>query len=145
MGESFAVEVGRMPGTYRFPRTALRRIAKAAREADIHELCYVVLGRGARVERVLRVPNRAADTVLHHEIRVADFERVRRKQREAGLKCLGLLHTHPLSEAVPGPGDVSGYAAGTLLFIYGDCSEELRAYRLTGGGAVYVEKQIVLI
>ncbi|HNQ24868.1 MAG TPA: Mov34/MPN/PAD-1 family protein [Phycisphaerae bacterium] len=134
-----------MPHTYRFPKKALARIARASRKADIHEVCYLVFGRGGRVRSVVRMRNHARDTVLHHAFGAAEWARVRRKQHARGLNCLGALHTHPIAPAVPGRGDLAGYPPGSLMFIYADCDRELRAYRLKRGGRGYVEKRIVLV
>lgn len=134
-----------MPNTYYFPKSAFRRIKGSARLADLHELCYVVLGRGGRVSKVVRIPNRAKDTTMRHLVADRDVQRVRRRESVSGLSVLGFLHTHPASTAEPGPGDLAGYADATLLFIYADVYEELRAFRVTSHSPGYVEKAVRLV
>ena len=56
--------------------------------------------------------------------------------RRPELVLLGILHSHPLSHAVPGPGDLDGYQSGSLIFIYSDIYDELRAFRLRDGQPV---------
>ena len=112
-----------MPTRYYLTVKEFDRLKAAAGKADIHELCYLVFGRGGRIERIIEVPNRAEDTVMQHVIGRADYERARRRKSLAHLKCLGFLHTHPVSPAVPSDGDIEGYPNGTLIFIYSDTDE----------------------
>ncbi len=131
-----------MPRKYRFPRQAYVRVKRAAHRADVRELCYLLFGKGGTIDRVIQVPNRAVDDVCHHVFGTADFERVRLKMKKLGYKHIGYLHTHPVSEPVPGPGDVAGYAKGALVSIYADRTKELRLFRITKKGKGYVEKQL---
>lgn len=134
-----------MPNRYFFPRRALRHIRTSARGADHAEICYVVLGRGARIRRALRIPNRAPDPRGRHIVTVRDYENVRQKASRWSLNCLGILHSHPVSDAFPGEGDIDGYDPGTLIFIYSVPDDALRAFRLKTAGKRYVEKSVILI
>lgn len=133
-----------MPNTYHFPSRSLVRLHRESHKSGIHELCYLLFGRGARIIKTVRVPNRAEDTVLNHVFGTADFERARSHDSVRTLSFLAYLHTHPCSPARPSPGDVRGYEPGTLIFIYADISCDLRAFRLRVGGKRYVEKPIKL-
>ncbi len=133
-----------MPNTYYIPKRQFEKLRKRAEIAEIHEVCFVVFGRGSRIVRLVEVPNRASDTVFHHVIMEADFQRVRKRRSLMHLKCLGFLHTHAVAEAIPSRGDIVGYAKGTLMFIYSD-SDRLRAYRLDDSRRGYIEKQVVVV
>ena len=133
-----------MPTKYYLTVKEFDHLKTAAREADIHELCYLVFGRGGHIERVIQVPNRAEDTVLNHVISRDDYERARGRKSVAHLKCLGFLHTHPISPAVPSDGDIDGYPNCTLIFIYSDTDEEIRAFRLISARPGYTEKTVLL-
>ena len=133
-----------MPSTYHLPRTLLRRLQRESHKADIHELCYLLFGRGARISKMIKIPNRADDTVLKHVIMSRDVERVRSLASVRHLSQLGYLHTHPVSQARPSQADVKGYAPGTLIFIYADCFRDLRAFRIRIDGRRFVEKMIEL-
>ena len=133
-----------MPNTYFVPRAVLRQIDKTARKADIHEICYVLFGRGSHVHRALRIPNRAPDTVMHTVIETRDVNRARSRASVRRLHVIGYLHTHILSRALPSRGDVRGWNVGTLLFIYSELYQEFRAFRLIHRRPGYVEKRVVV-
>jgi len=133
-----------MPNEYIIPRRILSHIAKDAEKADIHELCYIVFGKGSKIKKVIPIPNRADNTVLHHEIWNKDYSKILKRKSVNNLHCLGILHTHPISIAYPGKGDISGYKVGTLIFIYSDIHEELRAFRITNHHSGYIEKKVVI-
>ena len=123
----------------------LSRIEKAANKADIHEICYLMFGRGSRVYRALRIPNRAPDTVMHCVINNQDVAMARLRRSARDFHLLGYLHTHILSRAVPSEGDIKGWSAGTLLFIYSELHKEFRAFRVVDKRPGYIEKRIILV
>ncbi len=134
-----------MPNTYYIPKRQFDKLRKRAEIAEIHEVCFVVFGRGSQIVRLVEVPNRGSNTVMQHVIKEEDFQRVRRWKSLRHLQCLGLLHTHILSDAIPSRGDLEGYAKGNLMFIYSDDTDRLRAYRLDNSRRGYVEKQVVVV
>lgn len=134
-----------MPKMYEFPRSALRRIQRDAARADIHEVCYLLFGRGRKIAHVVRVPNRATDTVCHSVIADEDYQRVRARRSLQGAQFLGLLHTHPIGDAEPGRGDVKGSKVGALLLVYSDISGELRAFRRVPTRKGYIEKEVLIV
>lgn len=127
-----------------FSRNQYYRIKRAAAEAVIHELCYLVFGRERQVVRVIRVPNRASDTVMHHVFGSEDFDRVQSWPSLKKLSFLGFLHTHILSDAVPSLGDIAGYPQKTVIFIYSADTESLRSFEIVGGKIGYIERAILL-
>lgn len=134
-----------MPRTYYISRRKLATLKRSAERADIHELCYLVFGRGARIMRLIRVPNRAEDSVMHHVFAARDVCKVRLRESLKQYSLLGYLHTHILSDAYPSQGDVEGYPNGTLIFIYADHCNELRAFRTADESRGYIEKCVRII
>ena len=134
-----------MPNTYCFPLRAYRRLKDDAVAAGITEICYLLFGSGSTIKRVVRVPNRAEDTVCSHVFGAEDFARARRGARKHGLNFVACLHTHPVSEAMPGAGDVTGYALGALIFIYSKATGELRAFRITKKGRGFSQKKVIIV
>lgn len=134
----------RMPSTYRIPRPLVSRLQRESWKAGINELCYLVFGKGATISRLVGVPNRADDPVLHHVFGSGDFERVRSRRSLNGLYFLGFLHTHPVPPVSPGKGDIEGYRKGTLIFIYSQVEHSLGAFRLLGGREGYLTKHVVM-
>jgi hypothetical protein len=58
------------------------------------------------------------------------------------------LHTHSLTNAFPGEGDIAGAENGTLLFIYSTRFDELRAFRIKRGSylrPLVIEKRIEIV
>lgn len=134
-----------MPKTYYISRKDRNRIRASAVRADIHEVCFALFGRGGRIERVIKVPNRAEDTVLHSLILTRDIRRIRSELAGSKLQLLALLHSHPLSRSIPSRGDIQGNDRGSLIFIYSEIYDELRAFRITRNGRGYVEKGVVVV
>jgi len=93
----------------------------------------------------MSIPNRAEDTVLTHVIGSRDVHRVRKDRSVRGLWLLGFLHTHPVSVALPSAGDLAGYAPDTLIFIYSECHEELRAFRVARKPGKFIEKKVDIV
>lgn len=121
---------------FEFPRRERDKIQRAARRAEIFEVCFAVFGRGKRVARAVRLRNRSKSRLGHHAVHLEDIRRARARLRRPELVLLGILHSHPLSHAAPGSGDLEGYRSGSLIFIYSDIYDELRAFRLRDGQAV---------
>lgn len=115
---------------YLLGRRSFIRLTRAAERADIHELCYLAFGRGKRILRLQRVPNRASDTVMRHAFGTGDFDRARRLAKEEGLTFIGYLHTHILSDAKPSVADLKGYPPGSLILIYSATTGALRSFRI---------------
>jgi len=134
-----------MPNTYRFPRRAYRRLKDDARASGIMEVCYLLFGNGATIKRVIRVPNRAEDAVCTHVFGIKDFTSARGQMKKRGLHFIACLHTHPVSGAIPGTGDIAGYAVGVLIFIYSKAASELRAFRITKKGRGFTEKKVMIV
>lgn len=122
----------REPGLreYLLGRRSFGQLVRAAERADVHEVCYLAFGRGKRILTLQRVPNRAVDTVMHHVFGVEDFDKACRRARPRGLRFIGYLHTHILSDAVPSAGDLRGYRPGSLLLIYSTTTGALRSFRV---------------
>lgn len=113
--------------------------------ADIHEICCAAFGRGSRIEELIRIPNRAEDTIMRHQISPNDVDRARRVHSVRHYCLLGLLHSHILSDAVPSDGDISGYATGSLMLIYSLDTGALRAYRVTHSGKHGYREKIIKV
>jgi len=46
---------------------------------------------------------------------------------------------------MPGAGDITGYAAGALIFIYSKASAELQAFRITKKGRGFSQKKVIIV
>lgn len=138
---------------YEFSPQQISLLKRASKRAGLREYCFLVYGRVAkaydtellRVERLVRVPNRAArGEILHHVFGAADFERVKRKLRGTGLRFFGYLHQHIAWRAVPSEGDIKGYRSRTVIFIYSEIYDELRAFQIVKGNMGFMERGVVV-
>lgn len=117
---------------FEISRKRVDTLRRAAELAGIREICFAVMGRGRKIQKMVRLRNHAPDKVMHHVIANRDVRLVVKRERKNGLRLLGLLHTHILSEAKPGPGDIAGYHVGAIMFIYFELKDEFRAFKLLG-------------
>ncbi|HEY7410572.1 MAG TPA: M67 family metallopeptidase [Vicinamibacteria bacterium] len=99
-----------------------------ARKGYPLEVCGVLLGRGedggARVERVVPVPNReTASPAVRYQIAPEDLLRVQREGREGGRDIVGYYHSHPDHPARPSETDrriaAEGLSDGVIHVVVG--------------------------
>jgi len=58
------------------------------------------------------------------------YESARRRAKGQGMKILGTFHSHPISEAIPGPRDIKTAKAGSLMLIYDVCGRKARLWKI---------------
>jgi proteasome lid subunit RPN8/RPN11 len=129
---------------YVMPRTALRELHRLARQAqrlDQGEVCGL-LGANVHCRLVLYLlPNRSRRPG-HFRIRQADYLAAQRAISEQGKRVLGTFHSHPISEAIPSPGDLQGQRPGSLLLIYDVCGRKARLWKILKRGRQKITKEI---
>ena len=107
----------------------LQAILGHARQGYPLEVCGVLVGRsggaeGARVEQVVRVPNREQhDPRVRYQIAPEDLVRVQREARAQGRDIVGYYHSHPDHPARPSETDrrvaAEGLSDGVLHVVVG--------------------------
>ncbi len=60
----------------------------------------------------------------------ADYLRAREAIRRVGKHVLGTFHSHPISEAIPGRGDLAREALNSFCLIYDVCAREPRLWKI---------------
>ena len=80
-------------------------LLEQAARAHPRECCGVLLGQGARVERVQPTTNVHASPHDHFEIDPQALIAAHRTARSGGLRVLGYYHSHPNGRAQPSPTD----------------------------------------
>jgi proteasome lid subunit RPN8/RPN11 len=111
------------------PRRLLEEVLAHARDGYPYEVCGVMLGRNhggaaARVESVVRVPNRETESPrVRYQIAPEDLIRIQRESREQGLEIVGYYHSHPDHPARPSETDrriaAEGLSDGVLHVVVG--------------------------
>jgi len=108
-------------------RRRLHRRAYYAQQRDQFEVCGVLLANAERQLQLHFLPNRSDKPgawVLHR----SDVASVRRAVIGTGWRVVGTFHSHPISEAVPGPQDFASIRARQLQLIYDVCGRQARLW-----------------
>ena len=118
--------------SYRQWRSLYRR-AYRAQQRDHSEVCGVFA-----VDKINRVSiqflNNESDRAGHFELSPRTISDARRCFRASGLRPVGLFHSHPISQAVPGPGDIEGSAVNAVHLIVDVCGRTARMWRIVRRG-----------
>ncbi len=84
---------------------ALATLLEEATRAHPQECCGLLLGQGARIDRVVPAANVHPDPERHFEIDPATLIAAHRAERAGGRKLLGYYHSHPNGRAEPSAED----------------------------------------
>jgi len=60
----------------------------------------------------------------------ADYLRARESVRRMGKRFLGIFHSHPVSEAIPGRNDLARATLNSFCLIYDVCGRELKLWKI---------------
>ena len=74
----------------------------------------------------------------------ADYFRAQEAIRRAGKHVLGTFHSHPISEAIPGRGDLAGEALNSFCLIYDVCGRKPRLWKIVKRGGQKVADEVPL-
>lgn len=99
----------RSPRSVLLPEDSFRLICREAAGAFPAEACGLLIGQGARIDRVLPVVNQAADPD-RFEIAPSDLFTAHRQARAEGLAVTGHYHSHPNGLAGPSQRDAEAIA-----------------------------------
>ncbi|MEH3037254.1 MAG: M67 family metallopeptidase [Sphingomonas adhaesiva] len=111
-------------------------IAAAAAATPGVEVCGLLLGAAARVERILPCRNVATDPARRFEIDPAALIAAHRAGRAGGPRVIGHYHSHPTGVAAPSPRDAADAVADGSIWII-VAGRELTAWRAVAQGALH--------
>lgn len=107
------------------------------------EVCGLLAGRQARIEKVYRMTNTAPDSSDSYLMDPAEQLRVLKEIRRAELELLGIYHSHPVSAAYPSPRDVelAFYPEAVYVIVSLKAKDKpvVRAFRIKAG-EIFEEK-----
>lgn len=109
-----------------------RRLSRRAREAQkrgLYEVGGLLAADDLRRLQLFFVRN-ASLRRGEFEFGSEEFLLARMLIRAAGLWYVGSFHSHPISEAIPGSGDVRGHSVRAMLLIYDVCGVNARLWRI---------------
>jgi len=116
---------------YRLPYREWRRVSRrayAAQQRDQSEVAgLIAVGRHREIR--LEFVRNESDRPCHFEFGWDQFWRARAVIRASGHRYLGMFHSHPISEAIPGRGDLRGARVNSVVLIYDVCGTNARLWR----------------
>jgi proteasome lid subunit RPN8/RPN11 len=110
-------------------RRRLQDRAYRAQQRDQSEVCGALLCIPSGVLRLGFLRNRS-NRPGHFDIAADELSAMRRGPHPSRQSYVGTFHSHPLTEAVPGKGDVRHATVGHLMLIYDVCGREGRLWRI---------------
>jgi proteasome lid subunit RPN8/RPN11 len=106
----------------------LRERALRAQRKDQSEVCGVLVKRGQRLE-LMFLPN-LSERRGSFEMSRAAIAAHRARARSRGGRVVGAFHSHPVSEAVPGPRDIAESPVNSFMLIYDVCGRDVKLWRV---------------
>jgi proteasome lid subunit RPN8/RPN11 len=122
--------------TFRLPYREWRRLSRRAYRAqkrDHSEVCGLFATDGSQRLVLFFLANESARPG-HFEVSWDAFRRTRKEIRNAGHRYLGLFHSHPISVAVPGAGDIRRAPVNSKHLIYDVCGLDARLWMIVRRG-----------
>jgi len=114
----------------RISRALLDQIMTHAGEAPDEEVCGLLFGSMAAIERAVRARNVAPDPRRAFEIDPVPLLAAHRAQRFGGPKIIGHYHSHPSGDALPSVHDAANAIPDAIWLIIG-----------SGGAAAFMSRQ----
>jgi proteasome lid subunit RPN8/RPN11 len=122
--------------TYILPYKERRRLherAYRAQQRNHSEVCgALVVGKDRRIE--LYFIKNSSGRPGHHEIDMEEIKAIRNSIKGRNKRILGIFHSHPVGEAIPGSGDLRGGFYNGHSMIYDVIGREARLWRLCKRG-----------
>ena len=121
----------------------LRYVAVRARRAAerLREVCGLLVDHGGLV-RLVQTRN-LSKAPCSFWIGRRDWGRVEKAAAVLGSRIVGTFHSHVVSDAVPGPGDLRGAVSGHVMVIVTAWSGEVRAWRIRRRRAFRLKHEVV--
>jgi proteasome lid subunit RPN8/RPN11 len=131
---------------YILPFTEQRRLhdrAYRAQQRDQSEVCGALLANGDRMLQLHFMMNRAGRPMAWSLCR-KDLLALRRGVSSTDWKVVGTFHSHPISEAIPGPRDFDSLPVRQLQLIYDVCGRKSRLWTRTSKATGAIPKELAL-
>lgn len=126
-------------GTLAIGVAARERLAALALAGYPEEACGLLLGAADRVSEVWLLRNAAADRRRHFQFDALEYMQAERLADSAGLRVLGVWHSHPDAAPEPSAMDKQEAWPGWSYVIVGTSTDGvtgIRSWRLAGGDFV---------
>jgi proteasome lid subunit RPN8/RPN11 len=117
------------------------REAKRAARNDGKEICGLLIHNGHFIE-LMRTIN-ISENSGKFEFDVKQVRAIKRAADLLGHEIVGTFHSHPVSEARPGPGDIEGAVDDSLMLIVDCMGDEARLWKIKDGQARRMRMEII--
>jgi proteasome lid subunit RPN8/RPN11 len=124
----------------RIGRTLVETLLSAARAAPDREICGLLFGSSAEIERAEPAHNVAAQPWDMFEVDPRALFAALRAERGGGDRLIGHYHSHPNGSAEPSPRDLAAAEPGKYWLILG--GRDARLWVMENGG--FRELQLVV-
>jgi proteasome lid subunit RPN8/RPN11 len=121
----------------------LQRRAQKAQRGGQGEVAGMVLAVNSRQLSLLFLHNCGEAGGFAFE--ESEIRHARKMARKLQQRVIGTFHSHPLSAAVPGPGDLRGARVNSINLIYDVCGETARLWRISMKRRRKIAKEIKLV
>lgn len=114
----------------------VQTVVQHARAEAPNEACGVIGGVGERADRIVPLPNAAADPQHFYKLDTTALEHTVREFRNSGLSLIGIYHSHPRGEPVLSPTDVQNAPPLNIAHLVvglRHVEPRLAAWRVQGG------------
>lgn len=131
---------------YIIPRcemSRLRRRARAAQRRDQSEVCGLLLCDTHRRLKFRFLKNDSKQPGSFF-ISAPQLKNALTDPLPASVTILGSFHSHPVSEAVPGPGDLERAFFKGYELIYDVCGREARLWKRVKNGRQFIPNEVPL-
>jgi proteasome lid subunit RPN8/RPN11 len=113
----------------------LRRRGLAAQQRDQSEICGLIC-LSPKNSLLLRYLRNEAGGAASWQLSDSSIRTASAKVRRMGLRVIGLFHSHPISEAIPGPRDRHSITLRDWQLIYDVCGHDAKLWRRDRNGRV---------
>lgn len=120
-------------------RQAMEEILAHAAASPDEEVCGLLLGTSAQIDRAVRAANVHTDRARHFEVDPSTLFAVIRNERAEGPKMVGHYHSHPSGTVAPSAQDAADAEPGRLWLIVAGAAAGLWLSTGTGFEAVDME------
>ncbi len=119
-----------------------RLIRKAKRLAkDGREICGFLVHNGHFIE-IVETRNESRK-MGHFKVNKKQYDRIKKAIRTLHHNLTGSFHSHPVSEAQPGPGDIKGSENNSLMLIIDCIGNEAKLWRIKDKKAREIKYKII--
>jgi proteasome lid subunit RPN8/RPN11 len=128
---------------YRMRRSELRKLTTKAVKLsnDLHEICGLLVDNGyfLQLVEVRNTCRRPCSFCLHG----GDIRVVEKACDRLNSRVVGTFHSHIVSPAKPGKGDIDGASDGNLMLVLDTIHRDLGLWRIRGRRAYRLKLEII--